>query len=61
MVLYNCKDGDSEKYPEYYEELYFVSRVNIDYGTSHYFARDVSSTCEVLSKTFYRTKEEIDF
>lgn len=58
-VLYNCMDGGKEKYPEYYEELYFVSRINDDYGRSHYFASTVDTDCPVVSKTFYRTKEKI--
>ena len=58
-TLYNCIDGGSEKYPEYYEELYFVVRVNDDYGHSHYFASTVDTDCKVVTKTFYRTKEQI--
>lgn len=58
-TLYNCLDGGQEKYPEYYEELYFVSRINDDYGRSHYFANTVDTDCKVVSKTFYRIKEQI--
>lgn len=58
-VLFNCMEGNEEKYPEYYEELYFVSRINDDYGRSHYFASTVDSDCKVVSKTFYRTKTQI--
>lgn len=57
--LYNCLDGGTEKYPEYYEELYFVSRINEDYGRSHYFASTVDTDCKVVKKTFYRTKTAI--
>lgn len=56
-TLYNCLDGGVEKYPEYYEELYFVARVNEDYGRSHYFANTVENDCKVVTKKFYRTKE----
>lgn len=58
-VLYNCIDGNQEKYSEYYEELYFVSLVNDDYGRSHYFASTVDNDCKVVTKTFYRTKVKI--
>jgi hypothetical protein len=58
-VLYNCVDGGEEKYPEYYEELYFVSRINDDYGRSHYFADTVDTDCKVVKKTFYRTKTQV--
>lgn len=57
--LYNCLDGGKEKYPEYYEELYFVSRINEDYGRSHYFADTISGECQVVKKTFYRTKVRV--
>ena len=60
-VLYNCIDGNQEKYSEYYEELYFVSLVNDDYGRSHYFASTVDNDCKVVTKTFYRTKVKIKF
>ena len=56
--LYNCTDNGKEVFDEYYEELYFVYLVNKKYGTSHYFASSVDSTCKVVKKTFYRTKEE---
>ena len=58
-TLYNCIDGNQEKYPEYYEELYFVSRINEDYGRSHYFANTINNECKVVTKTFYRTKVRI--
>ena len=58
-VLYNCIENGKEKYPEYYEELYFVLLVNKDYGTNHFLADNIENECEVVSKTFYRTKEKI--
>ena len=58
IVLYNCTENGKEVFDEYYEELYFVYLVNKKYGTSHYFASSVNSSCKVESKTFYRTKEE---
>ena len=57
QVLYNCKVKGKEKYPEYYEELYFVSRINKDYDSSHYFASSINDECKVVSKTFYRSKK----
>jgi len=54
-TLYNCMDGGKEKYPEYYEEAYFASRINLDYGADHYDKSTVSE-CPVVEKVFYRTK-----
>jgi len=56
-VLYNCKDNGKELFDEYYEELYFVYKVNKEYDTSYYSADAVKNECEVITKTFYRTKE----
>jgi hypothetical protein len=58
-VLYNCLDGGKEKYPEYVEELYFVSLINNDYGSNHYGANTIKNECVVVNKTFYRTKTRI--
>ncbi|MBR2678208.1 MAG: hypothetical protein IKE63_02205 [Bacilli bacterium] len=57
-TLYNCKDNDKEVYPEYYDEAYFVYKINQDYQEEHYAASDVSTSCTVLTKDVYRTKEE---
>ena len=57
-ILYNCKSNGKEIFDRYYEELYFVYEINKKYGTDYYFASDVKD-CEVVSKTFYRTKELI--
>jgi len=56
-TLYNCIENGKEKYPEYYEELYFVYRINQDYGTGHYYV-DTVEDCKVVAKTFYREKNE---
>ena len=57
--LYNCLVKGKEKYPEYYDELYFVYLINQDYDTGHFFADTVDpSDCKVVSKTFYREKTE---
>lgn len=56
-VLYNCLDGGKEKYDEYTEELYFISNINNDYGKDYYDAKSMNSECEVVTKTFYRTKK----
>lgn len=56
-TLFNCTDeSDKEIYPEYYDELYFVYKVNQDKGTNYYFASDVTA-CKTVKKEFYRTKE----
>ncbi len=57
ITLYNCIDNGKEVFDEYYQELYFVYRINKEYETSYYFASSVKSVCQVVSKTFYRTKE----
>ena len=57
-ILYNCKSNGKEIFDRYYEELYFVYEINKKYGTDYYFASNVKD-CEVVSKTFYRTKELI--
>ena len=57
--LYNCLDGGKEKYDEYTEELYFISNINNDYGTEYYDTKSMNSECEVVTKTFYRTKKLI--
>lgn len=57
-ILYSCKSNGKEIFDRYYEELYFVYEINKKYGTDYYFASNVKD-CEVVSKTFYRTKELI--
>ena len=59
-TLYNCLDGDKEAFPEYYEELYFVYKVNDTYGSTHFDANGVNSTCKILTKEVYRTKTEVE-
>jgi len=55
--LYNCLDNNKEIYSNYVEEFYMVFAINRDYKTDYYFSSDISSTCKVASKTFYRTKK----
>ncbi len=57
-ALFNCLVDGKEKYPEYYDELYFVSRINHDFEKDHYLAITIKDECEVVAKTFYRTKEK---
>ena len=61
-TLYNCLEDDKEVFDHYLEELYFVYRVNKQYETDVYFAKDVdnSGVCEVVSKTFYRNHKEVE-
>ena len=59
-VLYNCKDNGKMKFEEYYDELYFVYLINKDYNSSYYFANQIKEECEVVSKTFYRTKTLVE-
>lgn len=55
-VLYNCTVNGKEKFPEYYDELYFVYLINKEYETDYYYANNVNE-CDVVSKTFYREKK----
>lgn len=59
--LYNCLDDDKEVFEQYTEELNFVYHYNKKYGTDEYFVDSFkeSSECEIVTKTFYRTKEEV--
>ena len=57
-TLYNCKIKGKEVYDNYYEEFYFVSMINKDYGTNYYLSNDVNDTCKVVKKKFYRSKKE---
>lgn len=58
-TLYNCTDGGKEVFEEYKEDLYFVYEVNTKYGTSVLYPENVTE-CEVVTKTFYRTKEAVE-
>lgn len=58
-TLYNCKEKGKEIFDEYYEDLYFVYLINKKYNTDYYEARAVHGECEVVSKSFYRTKEKV--
>lgn len=58
-ILYNCLENGVEKYPEYYEDLYFTFMINKEYTTDYYSVSGINE-CEVVSKTFYRTKSEYD-
>lgn len=57
-VLYNCLDGGKELFDKYNEELYMVYLYNKEFGEDAYFSKDMTM-CEVVTKTFYRTKEEV--
>ena len=58
-VLYNCIDNDKEVFDQYTEELNFVYRYNKKFGTDYYFAEGMGDDmCEVVTKTFYRTRKE---
>lgn len=59
-VLYNCSSNGSELYPNYMEDLYLVYKINRDYS-SDYYSIDNITECSVVKKTFYRTKEAVNF
>ena len=58
-TLYNCLDGENYKYDDFYEEDYFISRINLDYGSNHENISTLSGECKLVEKKFYRTKELI--
>ena len=57
LTFYNCLENGEEVFDEYYEELYFVYMVNKKYGSSSYYASNLTA-CEVTSKPMYRQKTE---
>ena len=56
-TLYNCEVDGKELYSNYYEELYFLSRINKDFGTNFNKIEEVKDICKVTHKDFYRTKK----
>lgn len=61
--LYNCISLDSSTniYDDYYEENFFLYKINSDYGTNYSKVEDIDSNiCTVDKKIFYRTETEID-
>ncbi len=61
--LYNCISFDSSTniYDDYYEENFFLYKINSDYGTNYSKIEDIDSNiCTVDKKIFYRTETEID-
>lgn len=58
--VYNCEVNGKEVYNDYYDELYFVYKVNQDNATSYYNANSVNSTCQVLKKEVYREKKLLE-
>ena len=58
-VLYNCTKDGKELFEEYYEELYFIYRINKKFHTNHFFVSNINNECKVVSSTFYRTKKEV--
>ena len=61
--LYNCISFDSSTniYDDYYEENFFLYKINSDYGTNYSKVEDIDSNiCTVDKKIFYRTETEID-
>ena len=52
--MYNCTKDGKELFPKYYDEAYFVSRINNKFETDYYFADNIIDECKVVKKTFYR-------
>ncbi len=56
-IVYNClDDSGKEVFDKYYEELYFIFKINKEFGTDYYSSSDIGE-CEVVSKTLFRTKK----
>ena len=60
ITLYNCDNSGSNLYPDYYDELYFIYKINQDNGTNYFNADSVEATCKVLKKDCYRTKKVME-
>ncbi len=63
MKVYNCKDKVSGKevFDDYYQEYNFIYKVNKKFAKENASIDSVkSTTCEVVEKTVYRTKELAD-
>lgn len=58
-ILYNCTKDGKELYDTYYEDAYLVYKIYKDYNQEFHIVSNIKGVCEVTSKTFYRTKEEI--
>lgn len=58
--LYNCSRDGKLIFDQYYEEDYFVYKLNTLNNTDYVSINDIDSKdCNVVSKTFHRTKKEI--
>ena len=56
MELFNCDDNGSMVLDHFSSDSYLVHEVNKKYTTRYYTSSDIDA-CNVVSKTFYRTKE----
>ena len=56
--LYNCKDNGKELLEEYVEEDYLVYATNKLYSLNNYYLND--DICNIVKKTFYRTKKLVE-
>lgn len=57
-VLYNCFDNKKDVFDFYTDKYYFIYMISKKYHSSVSSIEDISS-CEVVSKNFYRTKMRI--
>lgn len=60
VTLYNCEVSGKELFPEYYDELYFIYKVNKNNGSNHYNIASVDKTCKVIKKEVYREKVKVE-
>ena len=60
VVVYNCKDNNEEVFDNYYQKYNFLYYINKKYNNSYTDISSIDSTCKVVEKTMYRTKELVD-
>ena len=58
VTLYNCEKDGKEVYPEYYDALYFIYKVNYDFSVGYMNVDDINQVCKVLKKDVYREKKK---
>lgn len=59
-VLYNCSKNNKLIFDDYVEKEYFIYKINKKIESDYKTIKEIDNDyCNVMSKTFYRTKKEI--
>lgn len=59
-VLYNCSKNNKLIFDDYVEKEYFIYKINKKFESDYKTIKEIDNDyCNVMSKTFYRTKKEI--